>query len=132
MILQRSWPTTTLSWNVVKSLPKGQVARCNQKGFVSWFLFEFSHEQEPQKNWDSCTALYLLHGVGRNCSWKIDAKLNRKCRIGIYLRPQVLKRSTFFLGSNCHIAHKSLVSEQEYFYSVKKHLLKNAKQDPGI
>ena len=132
MILQRSWPTTTLSWSAGKLSLKALAARCSQKGFVSWFLFEFSYEQEQRNSWDSCTALYLQHGVGRNCSWKIDAKLNRKCRIGICLRPQVLERSTFFLDSNCHTAHKSLVSEQEYFYSVKKHLPKNAKQDPGI
>ena len=121
-------PTTSLLWSVMKSLHKAQAVKCNQRGFVSWFLFEFLPAQAPPKSWGSCSAQYLLHAKGRNCSWRNAAKLNRKCRIGIYLRPQVLERSTFFLGSNCHIAHKSLVFERGCFYSVKKHLLKNAAQ----
>jgi len=88
----------------------------------------FSSAQEPPKNWGSCSAQYLLHAVGRNCSWRNVAKLNRKCRIEICLRPKAPEKSTFSLSSNCHIERKSLVSEQGYFYSAKKHLLKNAAQ----
>lgn len=100
----------------------------HQRGFVSWFLFEFAPAQEPPKSWDSCSAEYLLRAVGRNCSWRNVAKLNRKCRIETCLLPLALEKNTFSLSSNCHIERKSLVFERGYFYSAKKHLLKNAAQ----
>ena len=131
-----SWQQHSFCFDVFHHICKASLCflavKCPQRGFVSWFLFEFSPAQEPQKNWDSCTALYLLHGVGRNCNWRIDAKLNRKCCIETCLRPLALEKNTFSLSSNCHIERKSLVFERGCFYSVKKHLLKNAAQALAI